>query len=122
MLAHAQRILKPGGLFVVHVHNFWFSLFSGAGRGWLIRHLLAALVNRELERGDKFFDYRGIPRMFLHTFSQREFLRALRSAAFRLAEWIPLDVTRQRRLKCPWFFGSLRANGWIAVCRKPLPP
>jgi SAM-dependent methyltransferase len=121
VLVHAQRILKPGGLLIVHVHNFWFSLFDAVGRRWLLRSLLTTPFQRDLERGDKFFDYRGIPKMFLHTFSHRELRRALVSAEFYPVEWIPLDTTRQRPLRRAWLFGSFRANGWIVVCRKPAP-
>jgi SAM-dependent methyltransferase len=115
-LLHARRILKPGGLLAVHVHNFWFSLFDAPSRRWLAGHLLRWLLRRDIQRGDKFFDYRRIPKVYLHTFSQRELLRALRAAGFRLREVIPLHTTRQRPLRCPWFLGWLRANGWIAVC------
>lgn len=118
MLAHVERILKPGGLFVVHVHNRWFGLFDPVSRGWLARQILASPVRRDTELGDKFFDYRGIPKMFLHVFSQRELVRALRGVGFRIRELIPLDVTRQRPLGNAWFFGRFRANGWIAVCEK----
>jgi SAM-dependent methyltransferase len=118
VLAHAFRILKPGGLFVVHVHNFWFELFCSAGRRWLAGHLWSTLVHRDLERGDKFFDFHDIPKMYLHTFSEREILGAVREVGFRVAERIRLNVTRQRPVQCGWFLGSLRANGWIVVCRK----
>lgn len=115
-LAHVRRILKPDGLFVLHVHNFWYNLFDPAGRGWMIRHLPAVLFGRRLERGDKFFHYRGIPRMFLHTFTRRELVRSLGAAGFRIRELIPLDVGRQHPLRRPWLLGRFRANGWIAVC------
>ena len=118
VLAHAQRILKPGGLFVLHVHNFWYSLFDPLGRRWVARHLLRSLLDRDVERGDKFFNYRGIPKMFLHTFTRRELVRGLVRTGFRLQELIPLHATRQRPLASPWLLGWLRANGWIAVCRK----
>jgi len=118
VLAHACRILKPGGLFVVHVHNVWFGLFEPASRRWLARQLLRSLWRRDAELGDKLFDYRGIPNMFLHTFTRRELRSALTDARFCLQQLIPLHVTRHRPLRCPWFFGSLRANGWIAVCQK----
>ncbi len=119
VLAHAWRILKPGGLFVVHVHNLWYSLFYAAGRRWLVGHLLAALVQRDLERGDRFFDYLGIPKMYVHSFSERELRKSLREAGFRIQELIRLHATRQRPLCAAWFLGSLRANGWIAVCQRP---
>ena len=116
VLMHVRRILKPGGLFVLHVHNFWFNLFDPAGRRWLLRHLPAALLRRGVERGDKYFQYRGVPQMYLHTFTRGELLGELRRAGFHVEELIPLAVARQSRLSCRWFFGGLRANGWIAVC------
>ncbi len=118
VVLHAWRVLRPGGLFVLHVHNFWYNLFSGAGRAWLVRHGWECLTRRDVHRGDKFFDYRGIPRMYLHTFTERELRRLVRQAGFRLDELIRLDVDRQRPLRFPWLLGPLRGNGWIAVCRK----
>ena len=115
-LGHVRRILKPGGLFVLHVHNYWFNLFDPLGRRWLASNLWRSLVSRDIERGDKYFHYRGIPRMFLHTFTQGELRRALSDVGFRFKELIPLDVGRQRPLRCRWLLGRFRANGWIAVC------
>lgn len=116
LLLHARRILKPGGLFVLHVHNLWYNLFNPAGRRWLLGHLPAVLLGRRLELGDKFFYYRAIPQMYLHTFTRRELVRALGRAGFRIRELIPLNTDRQKPLARPWFFGRVRANGWIAVC------
>jgi SAM-dependent methyltransferase len=116
VLDHVRRILKPGGLMVAHVHNFWYNVFDAPGRRWLLRHLLRWLLRRDAERGDKFFDYRRIPNMFLHTFTRRELVRSVRAAGFRIKELIPLSATRQRPLRRRWFFGGLRANGWIVVC------
>lgn len=118
VLAHAHRILKSGGLLVVHVHNLWYNLRDAEGRRWLARHVLPSLFRPDLELGDKFLDYRGIRDMFLHTFTRRELLRGLSRAGFRLVELVPLHAHRNRPLPCPWFLGWLRANGWIAVCRK----
>ena len=117
-LDHVFRMLKPGGLLVIHVHNYWFNLFDRFGRRWIVRNLLDWTFNRQIELGDKFFDYRGVPKMFLHTFTQREFRKALRRSGFRIREWTPLNVPRTGRLAASWFFGSLRANGWIAVAEK----
>lgn len=118
-LAHVHRILKPGGRFVVHVHNLWYSLTYSAGRAWLLKHILECWTNKDLERGDRFFDYLGVPKMYVHSFSEREFRGALTEAGFAIDDVIRLHASRQRPLPLPWLLGSIRANGWIAVCRKP---
>lgn len=117
-LRHTRRILKPGGKFVLHVHNRWYNLFDPQGRVWLAKNLLASLVRRDQEPGDKFFDYRGIPNMFLHVFTRRELTSDLRRAGFRIVELIALDTERRHALRHPWLFGRLRANGWIVVCQR----
>lgn len=117
-LEHARRILKPGGKFVLHVHNRWYSLFDPQGRWWVIRNQLASAVRRDQEPGDKFFDYRGIPQMFLHVFTRTELNRALREVGFRILEFTALNTARRHSLRYPWLLGRLRANGWIVVCGK----
>jgi SAM-dependent methyltransferase len=116
-VGHVRRILKPGGRFVLHVHNFWYNLRDPAGPWWVVKSLLRSLVTRDFEAGDKFFDYRQIPNMYLHVFRRGELRRLLRGAGFRIVEFIRLDPQRFRALVRPWFFGDLRANGWIVVCQ-----
>jgi len=117
-LAHAGRILKPQGRLVLHVHNVWYNLFSAEGRRWLARHWAGRLLGRRGDPGDKFFTYRGIPRVFVHTFSLGELRSTLRSAGLRIEQLIPLAAERQRPLAHAWFLGRFRANGWIVICRK----
>ncbi len=116
-LGHVRRILKAGGLFVLHVHNYWFNLYDPGGPWWLVKNLWRSVFVRGVETGDKFFFYRGIPNMFLHLFTRRELNRALKKAGFRVREITYLSPTRQRALTWPWLLGNLRANGWIVVCQ-----
>lgn len=116
VLEHARRILKLNGVFVLHVHNYWYSLYHTGGPAWIVANTLRSLATRELERGDKFFPYCGVDNMFLHVFTRRELMKCLRRAGFRLRELIPLHATRLRELPCRWLLSGFRANGWIAVC------
>ncbi|MCE9607848.1 MAG: methyltransferase domain-containing protein [Planctomycetia bacterium] len=118
-LAHVYRSLKPGGIFIVHVHNRWHNLRESQGRRWLLKNLTWERWRGTNEPGDKYFPYRGIREMFLHLFTKPEFERDLREPGFEIVELIPLDTAKRHALPHPWLFGRLRANGWIAVCRKP---
>lgn len=115
-LDHIRRILKPAGVFVVHVHNRWHNLRDPQGRRWLLRNLVWERWRGTNEPGDKFFPYRGIREMFLHVYTRGEFTAELASAGFIVRKLIPLDTARRHELPRPWLFGRLRANGWIAVC------
>jgi SAM-dependent methyltransferase len=116
-LAHARRILRPGGKFVLHVHNYWYNLYDPGGPWWVVGNLWQSLARRDVERGDKFFFYRGVNNMFLHVFTYGELKRALRCAGFRIIETIHLDPVRRKALRYSWLMGNLRANGWIVVCQ-----
>ncbi|GAA4432570.1 class I SAM-dependent methyltransferase [Bremerella cremea] len=117
-LDHTYRMLKPGGRFVVHVHNFWFNLFEPNGAYWLASHLVKSRMTKGMERGDKYYRYRGIPNFFLHVFSKGEFARALKQSGFKVVRQIPLRMDRQAELSNAWLFGGWRASGWIALCEK----
>ncbi len=119
VLRHARRIVKPGGMFALHVHNRWYNLFDPQGRMWLLKNMASSLLHRDIERGDKVYDYRGIRKMFLHTFSLAELTADLHVAGFRIRECVTLDTTRHRPLPRPWLFPRIRANGWIVVCETP---
>jgi SAM-dependent methyltransferase len=115
-LRHAQRILKPGGRFVLHVHNYWFNLRDPDGPWWVVSNLIKAGLRRDVEIGDRWYPYRGLPSMFLHVFRWRELRADLHDASFRIIERIALDAPRRAPLRRPWLFAPLRTNGWIVTC------
>ena len=117
-LRHMSRILRPDGLLILHVHNFWFNLYDPGGIRWVLGSLLKSWTRKDHDAGDKFFNYRGVHNMFLHVFRRRELVSDLRQADFRIRQMVYLDATREGELSRKWFLGDLRANGWIVVCQK----
>ncbi len=118
MVEQALRILKPGGKFGLHVHNRWFNLHNPQGRAWVVRNFWGWLTGQPYELGDKFYEYRGVPQLFMHVFTQTELKRLLTEVGFKIVEFIPLDTVRRHELPVPWFLPRLRANGWVVVCEK----
>lgn len=116
-LAHTRRILRRGGLLILHVHNFWFNLRDADGPWWAVRSAVRGMCSRNWERGDKYFPYRGVPQMFLHVFTAREIRGALRRAGFRVRQMVPIDPATQQPLRRPWLLPGLRAIGWMIVAQ-----
>lgn len=118
-LYHVARILRPGGAFVVHVHNFWFNLYDPRGWQTVTASLLRGWFSRDHEPGDRFFHYRGVSNMFLHVFRREELTADLMSAGLKVDEIVPLASCRDRAVRLPWLLPTMRAHGWIAICSKP---
>jgi SAM-dependent methyltransferase len=116
-LQHVRRILKPGGLFLVHAHNLWHSASIAGGRWRLVGQLAAALLRRDRQLGDVYDAYQRIPAMYLHLFRRRELLAALGSAGFTRCELVPLDYHRGGPLGGVAAYLPWRPGGWLAVCR-----
>ena len=116
-LKEACRILQPGGLFFVHVHNRLFNVFDSWGRRWLLKTYLPNPFT-EAEIGDKIFDYyRGIRDMYLHVFSLGEIKRALRRARFKVEKVHFINEPRDAELQGR-FFKSWRSNGFVIAAKK----
>lgn len=114
---HIARILKPGGRFILHVHNYWYNLYDPGGPKWLFGNWFRSFFSSTLERGDRHFSYRGVPNMFLHVFRYNEIRKCLRQAGLAIEKTVPLHAQRQKPLSKPWLLRDWRANGWIFVIR-----
>jgi SAM-dependent methyltransferase len=114
VLEHVYRLLRPGGRFVLHIHNRWFNFWDPQGRRWLIRDLLTA------GGGDRNMPvHQGIGGLSLHLFTRREVVRSLLEAGFRVMEVRPVSLRDDGRLPLPWWFGWLRAYGYLIAAERP---
>lgn len=119
-MAEIHRLLKPEGLFGLHVHNRWFNLFDPQGRRWLWSDLARQAMGIS-GAGDKVQSrYRGIPNLRLHLFTAGELRRELHRAGFRVVRWLPLAPDRTGGIEFPRLMPHFRANGWLVVAQKNL--
>lgn len=113
---HMRRIIKPGGRLVLHVHNYWAHLFDPGGIFAIVRNLIESRFAGRAARGDRYFPYRGVPKMYLHSFTERELRELLHNNGFRQTKFNPLNETQSGPLRLPRLMRWIRASGWIVVC------
>jgi SAM-dependent methyltransferase len=119
VVGHVFRLLRPGGRFVLHVHNRWFNVWNAAGRSWLLRDLWRT-VRRRAAAGDCVMPaHQGIAGLTLHLFTRGETLHLLRDTGFRTLEVRPVSLGADGRLARPWWFGPLRAYGYLFAAQRP---
>jgi SAM-dependent methyltransferase len=104
VLQQVDEVLRPGGRFVLHVHN----------RGYY------GLGFQTLFRGDltRPQAYGGAP-LTLHHFRRSEVLTQLDRAGFAILEVEPVGPTQVGRLSYPWFLTRWRAYGYLILAEKP---
>lgn len=113
MIEQVYRLLRPGGCFVLHVHNRWFNLWHGQGRRWLLQNYFRSLIGQE-ERGDRLMPaHQGIGGLILHLFTRHEAIQLLRGAGFHIREVKPVSLNPDGRVRCYPLFGWLRAYGYL---------
>ncbi len=116
-LAHVLRLLRPGGIFVLHVHNRWFNVWTAQGRRLLLGDLLhGASGDYEMPA------HQGVGSLTMHLFTRREIGKLLRSVGFEIVEVRPLSLNADGRLRAPWWLGRLRSYGYLVATRKPYEP
>jgi SAM-dependent methyltransferase len=118
VVAHVHRLLRPGGKFVLHVHNRWFNLWDPAGRRWVLKNLWRATSGLE-RAGDKTMPaHQGLAGLTLHLYTRKEAVGLLEQAGFRLLEVASFGLNKDGRLSRPWWFGGLRAYGYLIAAQR----
>ncbi|MCI0681956.1 MAG: methyltransferase domain-containing protein [Gemmataceae bacterium] len=112
-LAHVRRLVRPGGVFVVHVHNRWFHVWTSAGRRLLWRNWRRSLLGRETSGDFLMPPHQGVGGFPMHLFTRREIAGLLRDAGFDVLHVQPLSLRDDGRLRAPWWFGSWRSYGYL---------
>src|SRR5262249_21093742 len=105
VLAHAYRLLRPGAVFVLHVHNRWCNFSTAHGRRMLLGELFGSLIGRGSSGDYDMPPQHGIGSLTMHLFTRREIVGLLRDAGFEIIEVRPLSLRADGRLPYPWWLG-----------------
>jgi SAM-dependent methyltransferase len=118
-IAETYRLLKPGGIFVFHVHARWHHFRTSVGRRWLL-HDLVRRLRRRPDAGDwPMLHHEGRTGWTMHLFTRREAVGLLRSAGFDIVDILPVGLSSDGRLRWPRLFAGLRAYGFLIAARRP---
>jgi ubiquinone/menaquinone biosynthesis C-methylase UbiE len=118
MVEHAFRVLRPGGVFVVHAHNRYAGLDTAAGRAWVLRDIVLSLFGRK-GRGDRVMrGPAGVGEMTMHLFTRGELVRLLEGVGFRVTEVRPVGGGPGGELWRPGWLAGWRADGFLVAARK----
>ncbi len=114
-LAHFYRILKPGGLLMVHAHNLWSNLWHPGGRRFLRSNIFGLLRGRDGACDFINPTHQGLSHLALRMYTRRELANSLRKAGFFPKQLMPLSLWGTP-VTGP--FKGFRAAGWFAVGEK----
>jgi SAM-dependent methyltransferase len=118
VVGHVHRLLRPGGVFVLHVHNRWFNAWTRHGRRLLCGDLWNSWRGRQ-QPGDYLMPpHQGIGPMPMHLFTRREVSLLLRESGFVVREIRPVSNEIDGRLRWPWWLPSYRCYGYLAAAYK----
>jgi SAM-dependent methyltransferase len=107
VIANAFRLLKPGGMFVLHIHNLYFR-----GLGW--KRIFGQAAKTMLGKGGEITmpqAYGGAP-LTLHHFTRREAVQLLEASGFTVREVMAVGV--DGKTTWPWW----RVYGWLIIAER----
>lgn len=118
VIEQVYRLLRPGGRFVLHVHNRWFNAWTGM-RGWLIKDTLRSIFKGQSGGDCVMPPHQGLPAITLHLFTRKEICCLMRGSGFHLLEFRSLGLGKNGQLFKPLLFPGMRSYGYLIAGEKP---
>src|SRR5262249_33315356 len=103
----------------LHVHNRWFNFWNTQGRRWLIRNTLGALIGGATAGDCLMPVHQGGANLTLHLFTRPRAGRPRGGGWCPVLEGEPVGLRPDGELRWPWWFGWLRAYGYLLAAERP---
>ncbi|MDV6032062.1 MAG: class I SAM-dependent methyltransferase [Phycisphaera sp. RhM] len=111
-LCHIARAVRPGGCLILHVHRRWAALRETGGTRRLLRSWIDSF-RRDAEFGDATYAYRGLDKMFMHRFSEREIKSELKTAGWTVEQIDRVGLDGSELARSAW-----ESSGLFLLCRR----
>ncbi|MCS7469190.1 class I SAM-dependent methyltransferase [Stieleria sp. ICT_E10.1] len=111
-LCHIARAVRPGGCLILHAHRRWAALREAGGMRRLMRSWIQSFRS-DAEFGDATYAYRGLDKMFMHRFSEREIKSELKTAGWTVERIDRVGLDGSELARSAW-----QASGLFLVCRR----
>lgn len=111
-LCHIARVVRPGGCLILHVHRRWAALREAGGMRRLMRSWIRSFRS-DAEFGDATYAYRGLDKMFMHRFSEREIQSELNAAGWTVRQIDRVGLDGGELTQSAW-----SASGLFLVCTR----
>ncbi|WP_372897241.1 class I SAM-dependent methyltransferase [Stieleria sp.] len=111
-LCHIARAVRPGGCLILHVHRRWAALRESGGMRRLLRSWIHSFRS-DAEFGDATYAYRGLDKMFMHRFSEREIKSELKTAGWTVERIDRVGLDGSDLARSAW-----DASGLFLVCTR----
>lgn len=112
-LQAARRVLRPGGVLILHVHNRQAAALRPGQRRWFFRDLFQSLWTGSEQGNWSMPAHQGLARLTMHLFSRNEILALLQVVGFEVTEVLPLGFRPDGRLAWSWWWPGWRAHGFL---------
>jgi SAM-dependent methyltransferase len=117
VVAAARRVLRPGGVWIVHVHNRYAALGRPGQRWWWLRDFLQSWWTGGEAGNWPMPPHQGVARLTMHLFTHGEIVRLLGDEGFEIIEVMPLGLSAHGGLRWPGWLPSWRAQGFLVAAR-----
>lgn len=111
-LQSVSMALKPGGVLLIHAHNWWVQKNNKQGIQWMVYDFWRRFI-RNKDYGNRDAQYRGIPGVKIHMFGWNEIESELNRFGLQVKSVVNLNATTAEDIGDGFINQRIIAGGWL---------